>query len=872
MRNNNNSDSILIYDRYFSKKPKAWLLALKRIILCVGIVVCGVMTLLSEYRLPIESGKVISQAIIFSAGFSLVFLFTKKRVSIPVIITAAAAVIYLQRETVAERLSYFADALWLLADGRFISGVSLISNHIWDLTGTNPEYLMGVELGFSLLIAVFSLVTAACCFKKTFILPSLLLWVLLWTPALVSEKFMFNAFLIPTAALYAAAFAINITHAQGLILTKDRGTGKNRERDYLRIANGAPFLKRTGMVSVYYSKYFASAVWVGAVFACLGIISSNILEGSKGVDYTQVYNFFKNLGSTGIKTPFDKSPVAEYFSGTDRSNKSDTLSVISPGNGEEEMLRVINTGMYPVYLRGDIGIDFLGTNWSTPIYSEPKLWTDSALKKYFRPVEMQINRELKMPMDPEFIAWTDVTVDYLADSNVVFLPAYTVDFGYYENDMFDVYGDFVVRVDDSYDKMNTVHCTALVPAFNFTLTNTYMTGHEDDVARDVCKTIEYHDLSAIADNYFNGTLSYDDYINYVYETYLSVPDNMKSMLDEFLETSGLSNSAAHLKIEDYDGGRPYGQYLVAKDIAEYLNSNYTYSLSDENDKRKPVEDFLNHTKKGHCALYASAMTLLMREMGIPARYCTGFVAQPNDGLPVVLKAKNLHAWCEVYLDEIGWVTFDPTSSATNLQDMFDSNSKADSDSSSDMNSSDRSESSDDSSESSASSDESDDDSDDRDNTHDGNDSSLTPSDKEKINILPYLITGISVLAVAALIIFVVRRVMRFNENADRQARRYAKSGNASEILEKMVAVLKTAGFSPANGELPPKFYERVDEALGSDLGKYTNELEAAAFGDSALSPEDCRKIGALFGRVYELCLKYVKFPKTLVLKFTVLKK
>ena len=73
--------------------------------------------------------------------------------------------------------------------------------------------------------------------------------------------------------------------------------------------------------------------------------------------------------------------------------------------------------------------------------------------------------------------------------------------------------------------------------------------------------------------------------------------------------------------------------------------------------------FLNETKSGHCSLYATAMTLMLRRLGIPARYCTGYAVHPQtvSGNVKVLKQRDLHAWVEVYMDDFGWVTFDPTS-------------------------------------------------------------------------------------------------------------------------------------------------------------------------------------------------------------------
>ena len=65
-------------------------------------------------------------------------------------------------------------------------------------------------------------------------------------------------------------------------------------------------------------------------------------------------------------------------------------------------------------------------------------------------------------------------------------------------------------------------------------------------------------------------------------------------------------------------------------------------------------------KEGYCTYFASAMTVLCRMAGLPARYVEGFVAQPGaDGFAYVT-GKEAHAWTEVYFEGFGWVPFDPT--------------------------------------------------------------------------------------------------------------------------------------------------------------------------------------------------------------------
>lgn len=76
----------------------------------------------------------------------------------------------------------------------------------------------------------------------------------------------------------------------------------------------------------------------------------------------------------------------------------------------------------------------------------------------------------------------------------------------------------------------------------------------------------------------------------------------------------------------------------------------------------PLEHFLFEAKRGHCEYFASAMVLLLRAQGIPARLVTGFYGAEqsywDDGW--IVRQSNAHAWVEAYLPDAGWTTFDPT--------------------------------------------------------------------------------------------------------------------------------------------------------------------------------------------------------------------
>ncbi len=104
---------------------------------------------------------------------------------------------------------------------------------------------------------------------------------------------------------------------------------------------------------------------------------------------------------------------------------------------------------------------------------------------------------------------------------------------------------------------------------------------------------------------------------------------------------------------------PYDQACA---IMRHLKRYYRYTLepSTPPENQDFVTYFLYVSKEGYCTYYASAMTVLCRMAGLPARYVEGFIAKPStDGFAYVT-GQDAHAWTEVYFEGFGWVPFDPT--------------------------------------------------------------------------------------------------------------------------------------------------------------------------------------------------------------------
>ncbi|QIM20638.1 transglutaminase domain-containing protein [Phycicoccus sp. HDW14] len=105
---------------------------------------------------------------------------------------------------------------------------------------------------------------------------------------------------------------------------------------------------------------------------------------------------------------------------------------------------------------------------------------------------------------------------------------------------------------------------------------------------------------------------------------------------------------------------------VARKIQDYLRGpTFTYSedLADDTaGGQRPEEPLLRFldSKRGYCVQFASAMIMLSRAAGIPARMAVGFLPGAIDGDERVVRVSDAHAWPELYFPDLGWMRFEPT--------------------------------------------------------------------------------------------------------------------------------------------------------------------------------------------------------------------
>lgn len=168
------------------------------------------------------------------------------------------------------------------------------------------------------------------------------------------------------------------------------------------------------------------------------------------------------------------------------------------------------------------------------------------------------------------------------------------------------------------------------------------------------------------------------YQDFVYKTYTELPEKGIEELKKRFASASMRNLDILEKL---------------RYVENYLQQNTTYTLSPGKLPKGEdfVEYFLFQNKKGYCAHYASAAVLMLRAMGVPARYVEGYMVGPdsagitgegqkvtafsNNGsesyninmetAQISVRDFNAHAWTEVYIDDYGWLPMDFTPGSAN---------------------------------------------------------------------------------------------------------------------------------------------------------------------------------------------------------------
>lgn len=162
------------------------------------------------------------------------------------------------------------------------------------------------------------------------------------------------------------------------------------------------------------------------------------------------------------------------------------------------------------------------------------------------------------------------------------------------------------------------------------------------------------------------SIQFEDINKEQWKDYLQIPDSMPDRVAELAQTVTA------------EAGNPYDK---VKAIERYLAETYSYNTSPAaGDSEDFVDQFLFEVKEGYCDYFSTAMVMMTRSIGMPARWVKGFAAgrsmmdemidsgapyaryQQVSGSPDEYTVRNAdaHSWVEVYFPGWGWIPFEPT--------------------------------------------------------------------------------------------------------------------------------------------------------------------------------------------------------------------
>jgi transglutaminase-like putative cysteine protease len=129
---------------------------------------------------------------------------------------------------------------------------------------------------------------------------------------------------------------------------------------------------------------------------------------------------------------------------------------------------------------------------------------------------------------------------------------------------------------------------------------------------------------------------------------LAVPANLAGALGRAADEAGLHGQAPD---------------EIARRLKRFFDERFAYSLNltRAGGRARTLGDFLLTDRRGHCEYFATATVLLLRHVGVPARYATGYAVQEYSSLERqhVVRARHAHAWALAWLDG-RWQELDTT--------------------------------------------------------------------------------------------------------------------------------------------------------------------------------------------------------------------
>lgn len=314
------------------------------------------------------------------------------------------------------------------------------------------------------------------------------------------------------------------------------------------------------------------------------------------------------------------------------SGKLQTLSNRAPVYSRQTMFEITckEKPSSPLYLRGFVGQKYNEATWKAPTSDS---WDNFCKKNKLSDDKIQNFFSLPYAMGKE------IAPDKIISLSVA--PKFTQNFTYFP------YGVKLspnTVFNDTYAIESKFSMPSKLSCYPLSLTSaSILFTSESDISK------KYQSLNK-------------NYENYVQQEYMDDNSEVFSRLQ--IDISELPVYTTINENPDFDTLQK-----AAEEIQGFLKSKASYSLSlaPVSSNSNFLDEFLYQQHQGFCIHFATAGTLLFRMYGIPARYVSGYVVQPEDfhqkdnkNFTCNVKDSSAHAWTEIYIGNGIWVPVEVT--------------------------------------------------------------------------------------------------------------------------------------------------------------------------------------------------------------------
>jgi transglutaminase-like putative cysteine protease len=146
---------------------------------------------------------------------------------------------------------------------------------------------------------------------------------------------------------------------------------------------------------------------------------------------------------------------------------------------------------------------------------------------------------------------------------------------------------------------------------------------------------------------------------------MEIPDLARAIEPAWPDSHGAVNDWARRFV----GPDPADTARLLMTMTNAFRDSFTYVRREEPGVQSPFETLTK--RRGSCRDYAVLMMEACRNLGMAARFVTGYLYVPDrDTGRVLLGGGSTHAWCQIYLPGAGWVDFDPTNGIVGSRDLI----------------------------------------------------------------------------------------------------------------------------------------------------------------------------------------------------------